>query len=69
MPQALVLSLGRQVRVLYAAHPAPKRFAARLALAEQLRRLAAGGDRTGRSVLVRKQAHSLLEAFRINSVF
>lgn len=57
------------MRVLYAAHPAPKRFAARLALAEQLRRLAAGGDRTGRSVLVRKQAHSLLEAFRINSVF
>ncbi|KAK9823005.1 hypothetical protein WJX81_005420 [Elliptochloris bilobata] len=63
------LNVLQLVRVLYAAHPAPKRFAARLALAEQLRRLAAGGDRTGRSVLVRKQAHSLLEAFRINSVF
>ena len=61
------LKLLDLVRVLYEAAPRPKAFLARPALADQLTHLAAD-ECSSHSVLVRKQAQRLLDAFRLNTV-
>jgi hypothetical protein len=62
------LDLLQVLRALFEFHPRPKQYVAQHGISEHLQRLASGGDRSGRqSVLVQKQAGSLLQALRVQS--
>jgi len=62
------LDLLQVLRVLYEFHPRPKQYVAQHGISEHLQRLASGGDRSrGQSVLVQKQASSLLQALKVQS--
>ncbi|CAK0734185.1 hypothetical protein CVIRNUC_000395 [Coccomyxa viridis] len=67
------LDLLQVLRTLFEFHPRPKQYVAQHGILEHLQRLASGGDRSRRhapaqSVLVQKQAGSLLQALRVQSV-
>lgn len=62
------LQLLQVLRTLYEFHPRPKQFVVQYNLAEHLRALAEGEKSSAKhSVLVCKQALSLLQAFRVHS--
>lgn len=62
------LDLLQVLRTLYEFHPRPKQYVAQHGISVQLQRLASGSDRTGGgSVLVQKQASSLLQAVKVQS--
>lgn len=61
-PSALILTPGLRAQ--------PQEFLLKWPIQESLRRLVAGGGAdASQAVLVRRQAQSLLDAFRVNTVF
>lgn len=68
-PAMAALPLLQALRAIYEHHPRPKEFLVKYPVQEQLRRLVADGSDASEAVLVRSQAHSLLDAFRVNTVF
>ncbi len=62
------LDLLQVLRTLYEFHPRPKQYVAQYGILEHLQKLASGSDRSGGgSVLVQKQASSLLQALKVQS--
>ena len=61
------LQLLQVLRTLYEFHPRPKQFVVQHGLAECLRGLAQGGRGASQSVLVRKQALSILQALQVHT--
>ncbi|EIE26601.1 kinase-like protein [Coccomyxa subellipsoidea C-169] len=55
------------LRTLYEFHPRPKQFVVQHGLAESLRGLTQGGRGASQSVLVRKQALSILQALQVHT--
>lgn len=69
-PALAALPLLQALRAIYEHHPRPKEFLVKWPIQESLRRLVAGGGAdASQAVLVRRQAQSLLDAFRVNTVF
>ncbi len=62
------LDLLQVLRTLYEFHLRPKQYVAQYGILEHLQKLASGSDRSGGgSVLVQKQASSLLQALKVQS--
>lgn len=62
------LQLLQMVSVIYEHHPRPKEFVAKYNIVARLNDLKRGQGETA-SVIVKKRADTLLQAFQINSVF